>query len=91
MDDIASDLALSEAYRQMTKLGTLPKVRQNNDRIICEYFDKKMGLVHEGDNPGLLGKVDGLWCRTNSLCGCVSVSLQLSWLELEKAERPLYS
>ena len=56
MDDIARGLELSEAYRQMTKLGTLPKVRQNNDRIMCEYFDKKMGLVHEEDKPGLFGK-----------------------------------
>jgi len=50
MDDLAATgIQLSEAYDRMTKLGVIPKARYVNEKIMRDYFERKIGMVKDED------------------------------------------
>ena len=57
MNEIPKGMKLSEAYDRMNKLGAIRRVRQENDSIMREHFEKTVGMVTEdGPKFGLFKK-----------------------------------
>lgn len=61
MSEVSRGMPLSEAYRRMSQLGVIQRVRRNNDDIMRDHFEKETGMVRSGDARWRAAKTIGVY------------------------------